>query len=302
MTVQESSPIAALPVLGETALQTYPTATLYVVATPIGNVTDIGLRALHVLGLVDAVACEDTRNTSHLMQRFGISKPLLAAHMHNEREAGETIVRRLQAGERIALVSDAGTPAVSDPGAKIVDAVRAAGLRVVPLPGASAVVAALSASGLVNDQFYFVGFLPAKSKQRETVLATLRNVTATMVFYEAPHRITEFTQALVAAFEPTRQVVFARELTKLFEEIHRCPLSEAAAWLAGDAHREKGEFVVLLEGAAAQSDAQEADAERILKILLAECSVKQAASLAAQITGMKKNALYDRALVLKGEG
>ncbi len=302
MTVQESSPIAALPVLGETALQTYPTATLYVVATPIGNVTDIGLRALHVLGLVDAVACEDTRNTSHLMQRFGISKPLLAAHMHNEREAGETIVRRLQAGERIALVSDAGTPAVSDPGAKIVDAVRAAGLRVVPLPGASAAVAALSASGLVNDQFYFVGFLPAKAKQRETVLATLRNVTATMVFYEAPHRITEFTQALVAAFEPTRQVVFARELTKLFEEIHRCPLSEAAAWLAGDAHREKGEFVVLLEGAAAQSDAQEADAERILKILLAECSVKQAASLAAQITGMKKNALYDRALALKGEG
>jgi 16S rRNA (cytidine1402-2'-O)-methyltransferase len=302
MTVHESSPIAALPVLGETALQTYPTATLYVVATPIGNVTDIGLRALHVLGLVDAVACEDTRNTSHLMQRFGISKPLLAAHMHNEREAGEAIVRRLQAGERIALVSDAGTPAVSDPGAKIVDAVRAAGLRVVPLPGASAAVAALSASGLVNDQFYFVGFVPAKAKQRETALAGLRHVTATMVFYEAPHRITEFTGALVAAFEPTRQVVFARELTKLFEEIHRCPLSEALAWLAGDAHREKGEFVVLLEGAAAQSDAQEADAERILKILLAECSVKQAASLAAQITGMKKNALYDRALVLKGEG
>ncbi|QBE63888.1 16S rRNA (cytidine(1402)-2'-O)-methyltransferase [Pseudoduganella lutea] len=299
MTVHESSPIAALPVLGETALQTYPTATLYVVATPIGNVTDIGLRALHVLGLVDAVACEDTRNTSHLMQRFGISKPLLAAHMHNEREAGETIVRRLQAGERIALVSDAGTPAVSDPGAKIVDAVRAAGLRVVPLPGASAAVTALSASGLINDQFHFVGFLPAKAKQRETALAALRNVTATMVFYEAPHRIAEFTQALVAVFEPTRQVVFARELTKLFEEIHRCPLSDAMAWLAGDAHREKGEFVVLLEGAAAQSDAQDAEAERVLKILLAELPLKQAASLAAQITGAKKNALYDRALALK---
>jgi 16S rRNA (cytidine1402-2'-O)-methyltransferase len=302
MTVHESSPIAALPVLGETALQTYPTATLYVVATPIGNVTDIGLRALHVLGLVDAVACEDTRNTAHLMTRFGISKPLLAAHMHNEREAGETIVRRLQAGERIALVSDAGTPAVSDPGAKIVDAVRAAGLRVVPLPGASAAITALSASGLVNDQFHFVGFLPSKAKQRETALAGLRNVTATMVFYEAPHRIAEFTQALAAAFEPTRQVVFARELTKLFEEIHRCPLSGAAAWLAGDAHREKGEFVVLLEGAAAQSDAQDAEAERILKILLADLPVKQAASLAAQITGLKKNALYDRALALKNEG
>ncbi|MBB3222257.1 16S rRNA (cytidine1402-2'-O)-methyltransferase [Massilia umbonata] len=270
-------------------------------ATPIGNVTDIGLRALHVLGLVDAVACEDTRNTAHLMGRFGISKPLLAAHMHNEREAGETIVRRLQAGERIALVSDAGTPAVSDPGAKIVDAVRAAGLRVVPLPGASAAVAALSASGLVNDQFYFVGFLPAKPKQRDTALGALRNVTATMVFYEAPHRIAEFAQSLVAVFEPTRQVVFARELTKLFEEIHRCPLSEAEAWLAGDAHREKGEFVVLLEGAAAQSDAQEAEAERVLKILLAELPLKQAASIAAQITGAKKNALYDRALALKDE-
>jgi 16S rRNA (cytidine1402-2'-O)-methyltransferase len=274
---------------------------LYVVATPIGNVTDIGLRALHVLALVDAVACEDTRNTAQLMGRFGLSKPLLAAHMHNEREAGEAIVRRLQAGERIALVSDAGTPAVSDPGAKIVDAVRAAGLRVVPLPGASAAVTALSASGLVNDQFHFVGFLPSKGKQRETALTALRTATATLVFYEAPHRIVECAQALLEVFGPARQVVFARELTKLFEEIHRCPLAEAPAWLAADAHREKGEYVVLLEGATEQTDAQEADAERILKILLAECSVKQAASLAAQITGMKKNALYDRALALKGE-
>ncbi len=299
MTVQESSPVGALPVLGETALQTYPTATLYVVATPIGNVTDISLRALHVLGLVDAVACEDTRNTSHLMQRFGISKPLVAAHMHNEREAGDAIVRRLQAGERIALVSDAGTPAVSDPGAKIVDAVRAAGLRVVPLPGASAGIAALSASGLVNDQFHFVGFVPAKAKQRETALQALRAVTATMVFYEAPHRITEFAAALATVFEPTRQVVFARELTKLFEEIHRCTVAEAGAWLAADAHREKGEFVVLLEGAPQASDAQEAEGERVLKLLLAELPVKQAAALAAQITGLKKNALYERALALK---
>ncbi len=305
MTVQDSrsppSVLATLPVLGETALQTYPTATLYVVATPIGNVTDISLRALHVLTLVDAIACEDTRNTAHLLQRFGISKPLVAAHMHNEREAGEMLVRRLQAGERIALVSDAGTPAVSDPGAKIVEAVRAAGLRVVPLPGASAAVTALSASGLVNDQFHFVGFLPSKGKQRETALNALRTVTATMVFYEAPHRIVDCAQALASAFEPTRQVVFARELTKLFEEIHRCPLADAAVWLAADAHREKGEYVVLLEGAPAASDAGDLEAERILGILLAECSVKQAASLAAQITGRKKNALYERALALKGE-
>jgi 16S rRNA (cytidine1402-2'-O)-methyltransferase len=300
MTLQAIS-IATLPVLSETANQTYPIATLYVVATPIGNVTDISLRALHVLSLADAVACEDTRNTAQLLTRFGLHKPLIAAHQHNEREAAETLIARLQAGERIALVSDAGTPAVSDPGARIVDAVRAAGLRVVPLPGASAAVTAISASGLVNDQFHFIGFLPAKAKQREGVLQQLRNVTATMVFYEAPHRIVECAMALAAAFGPTRQVVFARELTKLFEEIHRCPLSEAAAWLAADAHREKGEYVVLLEGATQAEDAGDAEAERILALLVAELPVKQAAALTAQITGRKKNALYERALQMKAE-
>ena len=300
MTDQATS-IAALPVLGETANQTYPIATLYVVATPIGNVTDISLRALHVLSLVDAVACEDTRNTAQLLTRFGLHKPLIAAHQHNEREAAEMLVARLQAGERIALVSDAGTPAVSDPGARIVDAVRAAGLRVVPLPGASAAVTAISASGLLNDQFHFIGFLPSRAKQRETMLQQLRNVTATMVFYEAPHRIVECAAALAAAFEPTRQVVFARELTKLFEEIHRCPLSEAVAWLGADAHREKGEYVVLVEGAAEAEDAQDAEAERILALLVAELPVKQAAALTAQITGRKKNALYERALQMKAD-
>eukprot|EP01034_Spumella_vulgaris_P034989 gene34989-43146_t len=293
--------IATLPVLGETANQTYPIATLYVVATPIGNVTDISLRALHVLSLVNAVACEDTRNTAQLMTRFGLHKPLIAAHQHNEREVAETLVARLQAGERIALVSDAGTPAVSDPGARIVDAVRAAGLRVVPLPGPSAAVTAISASGLLNDQFHFIGFLPSKARQRETMLQQLRNVTATMVFYEAPHRIVECAAALAAAFEPTRQVVFARELTKLFEEIHRCPLSEAVAWLGADAHREKGEYVVLVEGVAEAEDAQDAEAERILALLVAELPVKQAAALTAQITGRKKNALYERALQMKAD-
>ncbi|MBY0239531.1 MAG: 16S rRNA (cytidine(1402)-2'-O)-methyltransferase [Burkholderiaceae bacterium] len=299
MTDQAPS-IATLPVLGEAVNQTYPIATLYVVATPIGNVADITVRALHVLSLVNAVACEDTRNTAQLLTRFGLHKPLIAAHQHNEREAAEQLIARLQAGERIALVSDAGTPAVSDPGARIVDAVRAAGLRVMPLPGASAAVTALSASGLVHDQFHFVGFLPAKAKQRDTVLQQLRSVPATLVLYEAPHRIVESAQALAAAFEPTRQVVFARELTKLFEEIHRCPLSEAVQWLTADAHRQKGEFVVLVEGAPQASDADEAEAERILNILLAELPLKQAATLAAQITGKKKNALYDRALQIKG--
>ena len=300
MTEIQSSPIAHLPVIGEAAHQSYPTATLYIVATPIGNVTDISLRALQVLALVDAVACEDTRNTGNLLTRFGLSKPMIAAHQHNEREVADKLITRLLAGERIALVSDAGTPGVSDPGARIVDAVRAAGLRVLPLPGASAAITALSASGLVNDRFYFVGFLPAKAKQRESALQELIAVPATLVFYEAPHRILDCVEALAGVFEPARQVVFARELTKLFEEIHRCPLAEALAWVKADPHREKGEYVVLVEGAAAGSDAEEAEAERILNILLAECSVKQAASLAAQITGRKKNALYDRALEIKG--
>lgn len=297
----EPSPIAQLPVMGEAAQQSYPTATLYIVATPIGNVTDISVRALHVLGMVNAVACEDTRNTGNLLSRFGLSRPMIAAHQHNEREVADKIIHRLLAGERIALVSDAGTPGVSDPGARIVDAVRAAGLRVVPVPGASAAVTALSASGLVNDQFYFVGFLPAKAKQRESALLQLLTVSASLVFYEAPHRILDCVEALAGLFQPERQVVFARELTKLFEEIHRCPLADALAWVKADAHREKGEYVVLLEGAPSGSDAQEAEAERILNILLAECSVKQAANLTAQITGRKKNALYDRALEIKGQ-
>ena len=301
MTEPQPSQIVQLPVMGEAAQQSYPTATLYIVATPIGNVTDITLRALHVLGMVDAVACEDTRNTGNLLTRFGLNRPLMAAHQHNEREVADKIVNRLLAGERVALVSDAGTPGVSDPGARIVDAVRAAGLRVVPVPGASAAVTALSASGLLNDQFYFVGFLPAKAKQRETALLQLLTVSATMVFYEAPHRIIDCVEALADVFQLERQVVFARELTKLFEEIHRCPLGEALAWVRADPHREKGEYVVLLEGAADGGDAAEAEAERILNILLAECSVKQAANLTAQITGRKKNALYERALQIKGQ-
>lgn len=283
----------------EVALQAYPPSTLYVVATPIGNTCDISLRALYVLSMVDAIACEDTRNTAQLMSRYGLFKPLIAAHQHNEREVADKLIVRLHAGERIALVSDAGTPAVSDAGARIVDAVRAAGLRVMPLPGASAGIAALSASGLLNDQFYFVGFLPAKAGQRDSMLAQLRAVTATLVFYEAPHRIHAAVTALATAFGPDRQIVLGRELTKLFEEIHRCTLGEASAWLAADPHREKGEYVVLLQGAQPEADTAEAEARRVLQILLAECSVKQAATLAAQLTGQKKNALYDMALKMQ---
>lgn len=289
------------PMFNEVSQQMYPLSTLYVVATPIGNLGDITLRALHLLGLADAIACEDTRNTAQLMTRYGLSKPLIAAHQHNEREVADKLIARLQAGERIALVSDAGTPAISDPGARIVEAVRAAGLRVLPLPGPSALITALSASGLQDAHFYFAGFLPAKGKQRDTVLAGLRGVAATLVFYEAPHRIVDAVAALTAAFEPTRQIVFARELTKLFEEIHRCDLADAAAWVAADAHREKGEYVVLLQGAPTAIAADDVEADRVLRILMAECSVKQAAALAAQLTGQKKNALYERALLLKAD-
>jgi len=299
MSHPNSSATAASSVLIEAAQQTYPESALYVLATPIGNVCDVTLRALHVLAIADAVACEDTRNTSHLLSRYGISQTLIAAHEHNEREAADKIIARLQQGQRIALVSDAGTPAVSDPGARIVEAVRAAGLRVVPLPGPSAAVTALSASGLVNDAFRFVGFLPNKSKQREHALQKLAGDTATLVFYEAPHRIVETIDALLLAFGPGRHVVLGRELTKLFETVHRCPLAEAPVWLAEDANRQRGEFVVLVEGAPAAGDDNDAEAERVLRILLEELPLKQAAGLAAQITGQKKNALYERALQIK---
>lgn len=298
MTAPESS---RLPILDEAALQVYPKATLYVLATPIGNVCDISIRALHVLSLVDAVACEDTRNSATLLTRYGLNKPLIAAHQHNEREVAQKLITRLQAGERIAFISDAGTPGISDPGARMVDAVRQAGLRVMPLPGASAAITALSASGLLEDQFYFVGFLPAKARQREQILGRLRTMPATLVFYEAPHRILDCVAALTSLFEPTRQIVLARELTKLFEDIHRCPLGEALAWLEAEPNRIKGEFVVLLQGAPQHEALDEAEVTRILHILLADLPLKQAAQLAAQITGLKKNDVYQRALKLKSD-
>ncbi len=300
MTHQSASTVVTSSILDEVRQQAYPASTLYVLATPIGNVCDISLRALHVLWLVDAVACEDTRNTAHLLSRYGLSKTLLAAHEHNEREAADKIIARLQAGERIALVSDAGTPTVSDPGARIVDAVLRAGFRALPLPGPSAAVTALSVSGLVTDQFQFIGFLPSKRRQRQIVVSSLVAASATLVLYEAPHRIIETVDALLLAFGPERLVVLARELTKLFESVHRCRLGDAPAWLAADANRQKGEFVVLIEAAPIALD-DNPEGERVLKILLAELSIKQASALAAQITGHKKNTLYERALALKGE-
>jgi len=279
--------------------QRFPESALYVVATPIGNIADVSLRALKVLSLVDAIACEDTRNTGLLMSRLGLSTPLFSAHQHNERESAEKIIGRLRKGDRIALVSDAGTPAISDPGARIVDAVIEAGLSVIPIAGACAGIAALSASGLMTDEFHFVGFLPSKTSQRAQLLSRLASTRATLVFYEAPHRILETAQALASALDSARRVVVAREISKLFEQIHRCPLSELHDWLAQAPEHQKGEFVLLVEAAAVSDEPDLLEAARVLTILLEGNSVSQAAALAARITGLKKNALYDLALKMQ---
>lgn len=273
---------------------------LYVVATPIGNLSDITLRALEVLGAVDTIAAEDTRNTKHLLQHHGIAETrLLALHQHNERGAAEKVIALLQQGQNVALVTDAGTPAVSDPGAVLVEAVRAAGFRVIPIPGASAVVAALSASGLTAPHFLFYGFLPNKSAARRSVLQTLSEHPYTLVFYEAPHRILECTEDLHAVFGDAREIVFAREVTKLFESIHRCKLGAAMDWLNSDANNQRGEFVLLLSGAPERTQGLDVNAERTLAALLEELPLKQAVQLAVKITGENKNELYQRALELK---
>lgn len=278
--------------------QHYPDATLYVIGTPIGNAGDISLRALHILEIADAVACEDTRVTKNLLGLYGLDKELISAHQHNEREAAEKLIARLQRGERVALVSDAGTPAISDPGAKIVDSVRNAGFNVIPVPGPSAAITALSAGGLIDESFLFIGFLPAKTAQRQTVLRKLKDSPATLVIYEAPHRIRDTVRTLADIFEPSRTVVIARELTKLFEEIHRCPLSEAIPWLEENRNRQKGEFVLLVQGAPSRED-DENQALHILSVLLDELPAGTAAGLTAKITGIRKNRLYDMALELK---
>lgn len=276
--------------------------TLYVVATPIGNLQDITLRALEVLKSADIVAAEDTRHSAHLLTHFGIKAKLVALHEHNERRAGEKILEELRAGKSVALVSDAGTPGISDPGAVLVGMAREAGLHVVPLPGACAAVAALSAAGFEQPHFLFYGFLPASSAQRRRALEGLRDQPAALVFYEAPHRVIESVQDMAASLGAARRIMIARELTKTFETLHRCSLGEAAGWLQEDANRQRGEFVLLVEGAppVEQSEVSE-DALRVLKLLLHELPLKQSVKLAADITGAKKNALYQLALELKSE-
>ncbi len=273
---------------------------LYVVGTPIGNLGDITLRALETLRGADLVACEDTRHARQLLDHHGIKAQTLALHQHNENEAAEKLVAQLGAGKRVALITDAGTPGVSDPGARAVAAVRAAGFRVIPIPGPNAAVTALSAAGLSDPRFLFVGFLPAKVGARRTAIAELAAVAATLVFYEAPHRVRETVADLVELLDGARTIVFARELTKLFEQIAAMPLPDAPAWLAADANRERGEFVLLVS-APPPREGMDAESERVLAVLLAELPVKQAAKLAAEITGQPKNALYARALEMKGD-
>jgi len=263
---------------------------------------DITLRALDVLAAADVVAAEDTRNTAHLLTHHGISaKRLMAAHQHNERGAAEKIIALLRAGQSVAFVSDAGTPAVSDPGALLVQAVLAAGLRVIPIPGANAAVTALSAAGLTGPHFLFYGFLPNKSAARRTALQTLCGHPYTLVFYEAPHRIVECVADLCATLGEDRQIVLAREITKLFETIHTCPLRDAAAWLLADSNQQRGEFVVLVSGAPTQTGLS-AETLSTLTVLLEELPLKQAAQLAARITGANRSDLYQQALQMKNTG
>jgi len=276
------------------------TAALYVVATPLGNLGDITLRALDALRGVDAVACEDTRHTRHLLDYYQIRTPVFSLHQHNEASTAQKLLTLLAEGKSVALVSDAGTPGVSDPGARSVAAVRSAGYPVIPLPGANAAIAALSVAGLADPHFLFAGFLPPKSSARRQQIEALRMVSAALVFYEAPHRILDTIADLAELLEPQRTLVVARELTKLFEQIAAMPLADAPDWFAADANRQRGEFVLLVSAPPAPQELP-ADALRILRLLLAELPLKLAAKLAAEISGEHKNALYRQALAWKDQ-
>jgi 16S rRNA (cytidine1402-2'-O)-methyltransferase len=270
---------------------------LYVVATPIGNLGDITQRALETLRTVDIVAAEDTRNTRGLLSHFGIGAKLVALHEHNERAAAERVLAWLGEGQSVAIVSDAGTPGICDPGATVVDAVRAAGFEAIPIPGASALTAALCASGLDFDGVVFAGFLPARGGERRERLAALAKAPWAIALFEAPHRVVETVGDLHAALGE-RDIVIAREITKKFESIVRLPLADARAWLEADDDRRRGEFVLIVEGRPVESKPA-LDPRVLLETLLAELPLKQAVALATKITGGKRNELYAMALEMK---
>ena len=280
--------------------QSFPQSALYVVATPIGNLADLSLRAVHVLALVDAVACEDTRQGAHLLHQFGLDKPLLALHEHNERAAADLVLQRLARGERVAYVSDAGTPAISDPGAILVAMVAAAGYRCLPIPGASSAIAALSVAGdVVGGPFQFVGFLPPRGSERGRALQAIADCPGTQVLFEAPHRIEALAQSL-ALLCANRMVTVCRELTKQFETVFTLALAELPTWLATDSNRARGEFVLVLHALERALEAAQVNShDAMLAALMGELPLKQAVALASKLSGAARNALYERALELK---
>ncbi len=288
--------------MSQPAVASVQPGSLYVVATPIGNLDDISARALRILREVALIAAEDTRHSARLLQHFGIQTPLAACHEHNERDQGGRFLARLQAGEDVALISDAGTPLISDPGYHLVRQARAAGIAVVPVPGACALIAALSAAGLPSDRFIFEGFLPAKAAGRRARLEQVREEPRTLIFYEAPHRILECLQDMREVFGDDRPALLARELTKTFETLQGLPLAELCEWVAADSNQQRGECVVLVAGwqAPEGEEAVSAEALRVLDLLLSEMPLRRAAALAAEITGVRKNVLYQAALERKG--
>jgi 16S rRNA (cytidine1402-2'-O)-methyltransferase len=274
-------------------------AALFLVATPIGNLGDISFRALETLKSVDLIAAEDTRHSRHLLQHFAINTRLIACHEHNEEQQTPALIERMLKGQSIALISDAGTPLVSDPGYRLVQAALAQNIRVVPIPGPCAAIAALSASGLPTDRFVFEGFPPAKRGARQHYLQALQSEQRTLVFYVSCHRITDTLRDMESVFGGHRQAVLARELTKTFETIHKTSLSELAEWVEKDLNQQKGEIVMLLEGAQPQGDEEQQLLNKLLPVLVDELPVKQAATIASRVTGMNKNELYKQALSLK---
>ncbi|MEQ9893196.1 16S rRNA (cytidine(1402)-2'-O)-methyltransferase [Pectobacterium aroidearum] len=276
-------------------------STLYIVPTPIGNLGDITQRALAVLASVDLIAAEDTRHTGLLLQHFAINARLFALHDHNEQQKADVLLAKLQSGQSIALVSDAGTPLINDPGYHLVRRCREADVRVVPLPGACAAITALSASGLASDRFCYEGFLPAKTKARKDTLRDLGEEPRTLIFYESTHRLLDSLQDISEVLGAERYVVLAREITKTWESIHGAPVGELLAWVKEDENRRKGEMVLIVEGYQADDSALSAEALRTLTLLRAELPLKKAAALAAEIHGVKKNALYRYGLEQEGD-
>ena len=273
-------------------------AQLFVVATPIGHLDDMSYRAIDVLKSVSLIAAEDTRTSAQLMKHFNISTPLTACHEHNESNKIDILIQKLLNGEDMALISDAGTPLISDPGFKLVRAAQANGIRVIPVPGACAAIAALSAVGLPSDRFSFQGFLASKQSQRLQQLEKLKDETQTLIFYEAPHRILDSVKDMTAVFGADRPVGFAREITKTFETIKKMALGELVEFIAADHHQQKGEIVLVVGGASEEKDMEQEKLDQLLQRLLQDLSVKAASQLAADLTGIKKKIAYQRALEL----